>query len=137
MTDHELRRSVEELMAGQADLRTKAEDVERSHRRDRDNLLRQILEIADGVERSRALSRGECTNFLDAIAQQIEETVVDQGLVAFRPTVGEQVSGLTHEVMATVVNAALRPGSITRLIRAGYRDGQRIVRRAGVEIVKE
>lgn len=129
--------AISELMVYGADLRDRIEQGERDHRRELDALLREIAEIADGMERLRAVATPEAAQLLVAVAKQVEELLVGHGVSGYRPTVGDQVDGLTCDVMATVTNQSLRAGTVTRVLRDGYRQGERLVRRAGVEVVKE
>jgi molecular chaperone GrpE (heat shock protein) len=132
-----VRSAVESLYIDNSRLREQLDDMNREHRRDRDALLREVIEIADGVERLRMMADAESGMQLGAILLQLEEFLTGQGLSAFRPAIGDSVDGRDSEVMATITGAGLRPGMVTRVLRPGYRQAGRMVRRAGVETVKE
>jgi molecular chaperone GrpE (heat shock protein) len=136
VTGPDIQGSVSALLneiAAQAEQLT---DQERDHRRAIDSLLRHVLEIADGIERMQVAQPAAAAG-LQALGAQVQELLADQGLAAFRPAVGSEADGRTCEVLATVATPGLRPGTVTSVIRTGYRGGDRIVRRAGVEIVRE
>jgi molecular chaperone GrpE (heat shock protein) len=118
-------------------MRERIDDAERNHRRELHGLIGEIVEIADGVERLRAVATPEAAAQLGTVLQQVEELLVGHGVSVYRPAVGDQVDGLACDVMATVTNPNLRAGTVTRVLRAGYRQSERVVRRAGVEVVKE
>ncbi len=125
------------LLRALADTRDEIRQKERDHRRTTDALLREVMDVADGVERLHKTMPPDQAIALQAVVAQIHELLASHELVAFRPAVGSDVDGRSCEVMATVERTGLRPGTVTAVIRSGYRGGDRIVRRAGVEIVKE
>lgn len=137
MSIHGLQPAIASLTRERAELVAQLQDAERDHRRELDAFLREIVEIADGVERLRAVAGPEVGSQLGTVGQQIEELLLGHGVSAFRPAPGDMVDGLTCEVMATLVRPGLRAGTVSRVLRAGYRHGERIIRRAGVEVVKE
>lgn len=124
-------------MRGRAALAEELEVATRDRRRDHDRVLREIVEVADGIERLRWSAQPETSEMLGSILQQIQEVLAGQGVSTYRPGVGDVVDGRTCEVMATTSGAGLRAGAVTRVLRAGYEMGDRIIRRAGVEVVKE
>lgn len=120
-----------------AGLRDRIDDAERNHRRELDGLIGEIAEIADGLARLRAVATPAAAAQLGTVLQQVEELLAGHGVSVFRPAVGDQVDGLACDVIATVTDPNLLAGAITRVLQAGYRQGDRVVRRAGVEVVKE
>ena len=129
--------SISDLMRALAESRDEVRDLERVHRRATEVVLREIMDIADGVERIQKSVPHDQATALHAVIAQIQELLGSHELVVFRPAVGSDVDGRTCEVMATVERSGLRAGTVTAVIRSGYRGGDRVVRRAGVEIVKE
>ncbi len=125
------------LMRALSEARDEIRNMEREHRRSAEALLREVMEVADGVERMQKSMPPDEAAALQAVVAQIHELLGSRELIAFRPAVGSDVDGRTCEVMATVETGGLRPGTVTAVIRSGYRGGDRVVRRAGVEIVKE
>lgn len=137
MTNLGLAAATGQLMQSLVDARDEIRTMERDHRRATETLLREVMEIADGIERMhRTVPPDQAAGF-QAVAAQIHELLSARDLVAFRPALGGEVDGRTCEVIATVERPGLRAGTVTAVIRSGYRAGDRIVRRAGVEIVKE
>jgi molecular chaperone GrpE (heat shock protein) len=126
-----------DLMRALAETRDQVRVMERDHRRETEGLLVEVMDIADGVERMQKTLPPEIAAQLQAVVAQIQELLGARELVAYRPAVGSDVDGRTCEVMATVERSGLRPGTVTAVLRSGYRGGDRVVRRAGVEIVKE
>ncbi len=137
MTNHGVAAATGQMMQSLADARDELRTMERDHRRATEALLREVMEIADGIERMQRTVLPDQAVGLQAVVAQIHELLGAHDLVAFRPAVGSDVDGHTCEVIATVERPGLRPGTVTSLVRSGYRGGDRIVRRAGVEIVKE
>lgn len=137
MSEPLVRDQMEILMRRAAEARELAETSEREHRRDMEAVLREVMEVGDGVERLRRGAPDAQSTALGAVVAQIQELLAAHGLVAFRPAVGSQIDGRTSEVMATVDEPGLRAGMVTAVVRSGYRSGERVVRRAGVEAVKE
>ncbi len=137
MTNHGVAAATGQMMQSLADARDELRTMERDHRRATEALLREVMEIADGIERMQQTVLPDQAVGLQAVVAQIHELLGAHDLVAFRPAVGSDVDGHTCEVIATVERPGLRPGTVTSLVRSGYRGGDRIVRRAGVEIVKE
>lgn len=137
MTDLTVAAATGQLMQSLADARDEIRTMERDHRRATDTLLREVMEIADGIERMQRTVPPDQAAGLQAVVAQIHELLGAHDLVSFRPAVGSDVDGHTCEVIATVERPGLRAGTVTTVIRSGYRGGDRVVRRAGVEIVKE
>ena len=129
--------SINDLMRALAESRDEVRVMQRDHRRATDALLREVMDIADGVERMQKTIPPDQATSLQAVVAQIHELLGSHELVAFRPAVGSDVDGRTCEVMATAARPGLRAGTVTAVVRSGYRGGDRVVRRAGVEIVKE
>ena len=132
-----MRAEIGVLMRALSDRRDEIRLLEREHRRSAEGLLLEVMEVADGVERMQQVVSPDQAAALQAVVAQIHELLSSRELIAFRPVVGSDVDGRTCEVMATVETGGLRPGTVTAVVRSGYRGGDRIVRRAGVEIVKE
>jgi molecular chaperone GrpE (heat shock protein) len=124
-------------MLDRARLAEELEAAARDRRREHDRIIREIVEIADGIERLSWKAPPGTTEMLGSILQQIHEVLLAQGISNFRPKVGDLVDGKTCEVMATTEAQGLRAGAVSRVLRAGYQMGDRVVRRAGVEVVKE
>lgn len=137
MTTRGVSDGVADLMRALAESRDQIREMQRDHRREIEALLREVMDIGDGVERLQRTVSPEMSVQLQAVVAQVQELLGAQGVVAFRPAVGSDVDGRTCEVMSTVEKSGLRPGTVTTVIRSGYRGGDRVVRRAGVEIVKE
>lgn len=137
MTTPSVSAGIADLMRALAEARDQVRDMQRDHRRETEGLLREVMDIGDGVERLQKTLPPEVAVQLQAVVAQVQEFLGGRGVVAFRPSVGSDVDGRTCEVMATVERAGLRPGTVTTVIRSGYRGADRVIRRAGVEIVKE
>ena len=85
-------------------------DRKRDHRRATDTLLREVMDVADGIERMHKpcrltrRSRSRLSSHRSTSCSRAHE------LVAFRPAVGSDVDGHSCEVIATVERPGLRAG---------------------------
>ena len=137
MIFEQVKSTVDALLRDHASLAELVEATQRDRRRERDEILREVLEIADGIERLQFSANPEVGSALATVLVQVNELLLGHDLVSFRPKLGDVVDGRTCEVMASVSIPGLRPGAVTRVLRAGYKLGDRTIRRAGVEVVKE
>ena len=137
MSGADVRASIGSLMQSIAAAEEAVGDQERSHRREIEGLLREVMDIADSLERMQRTATPAEAASLQAVVAQVQELLSSRSILAFRPAVGSQVDGRLCEVMATVVRPGMTPGTVTYVVRSGYRGGERIIRRAGVETVKE
>lgn len=136
MTEHNVQNAVHTLLNEVVARKEEINDQKREHLSTIDALMRQVIEISDGIERIQ-VALPIVAPSLQAVIAQVHELLADQGLISFRPAVGSEVDGRTSEVLATVSNPGLRPGTVTSVVRSGYRGEDRLIRRAGVEIVRE
>lgn len=95
--------------------------------------LTPIIDVLDTVDRAR--EHGELEPGLQAVADQLERTVAQQGLVkfgepgdAFDPNVHEALSHVGEDTEVEVTTCKL-------IAKAGYRMGDRVVRAAQVLVV--
>ena len=127
-----------------ADLqRLQAEFVNYKRRVERDrDLLREnatysalapIIEVLDTIDRAR--EHGPLDGGLKAVAEQLERTVTQVGLVkfgapgdAFDPTVHEALSHIGEDAEVSVTTCKV-------IAKSGYKIGQRVVRAAQVLVV--
>lgn len=136
MKTSDLRDAIARLMQGSVDRDIALEDMQRAHQQQVDAMLRELIEVADGIARSKSADDRDLRALINAIEGQVNEALTDLGIERFRPAVGDLASGVDQEVMASKPVPSVRPGTITRVIRDGYRIDGRVIRRAGTEVAK-
>lgn len=136
MSNGDLRSAITGLMKGSVDRDIALEDLQRAHQQQMDAVLREFIEVADGIARSKSADDRHLRDLINAIEDQVDEALVGLGVTKFRPTIGKLAGGVEQEVMSSRPVPGVRPGTITRVIRDGYRNGDRVIRRAGTEVAK-
>jgi molecular chaperone GrpE (heat shock protein) len=131
----ELAARVHELMRRQADLLDELDRVTRDARKQRDGLLREVLEVMDGAQRAEErVHDPEARDVFRAIAEQVELIFVGAGLATFTFEAGVVPPLGEIDVVGTVSDPTLADLAVVRTVHAGLRDNQRIIRKAAVEI---
>jgi molecular chaperone GrpE len=105
-------------------------------RRERDRLERW-LDLGDALDRARAQAAGappEWGTGLDEVARMFDELMAKSG--AKRIEVGETFDPAVHEALATRPEPGRADGSIAEIGRAGWMLGERLLRPAGVVVVR-
>lgn len=113
--------------------------AERAGKRALENFIEELIPAIDGFDMA---SASESWGAVDEvwrtgighIHNQLLETLSVHGVTRFGK-VGEQFSPHLHEAVQEMADVAGEPGSIVRVLRSGYRMGERIIRPAQV-IVK-
>jgi molecular chaperone GrpE len=105
-------------------------------RRERDRLERW-LDVGDALDRARAHAAGappEWRTGLDEVARVFDELMAKSG--AKRLEAAETFDPAFHEALATRPEAGRADGSIAEVCRAGWMLGERLLRPAGVVVVR-
>lgn len=137
VTRMELAERTSDLQRLQAEFLNYKRRVERDRDLIRENAtyaaLTPIVDVLDTIDRAR--EHGQLDDGLRAVADQLERTVANLGLVkfgepgeAFDPTVHEALSHIGEDPEVEVTTCKV-------IARAGYRIGDRVVRAAQVLVV--
>lgn len=115
-------------------------DVDDARARARDEVLREVLEVADNLERAAQAAEG-ATN-VQAVADGVrlvlrsfEDMAARLGLERLA-SVGERFDPMLHEAIQQVESADHEPGTIVTAVQPGYRIAGRLVRPAMVVVAK-
>ena len=114
---------------------TRVSDARRAGRED---VLLQIISIADALQHAELSSRQASDvetlkRGLTLVREQVEKFLKDQGLVAISAK-GEKLDPARHEAIARIENAEVEEGTVVEEIQRGYTlDGQ-LVRPARVAV---
>ena len=131
----ELSTQVHELMRRQADLLDQLDQAKKDARKERDSLLRDVLEVMDGAQRAKERVKDrEARDVFGSIARQVELIFVSAGLATFSFEAGVTPPLGEIDVVSTVSNPAFADLAVVRTVHAGLRDNERIIRKAAVEI---
>ena len=126
-----------------ADLqRVQAEFVNYKRRVDRDrelvkqnatfSVLSALLPVLDDVDRAR--EHGELNGGFKAVAEALERVVAGQGLEKFG-TPGDAFDPRVHEALMHGLSTEVDTTTCDKVVQAGYRIGERVVRPAMVTVV--
>ncbi len=126
-----------------ADLqRVQAEFVNYKRRVDRDrelvkqnatfSVLSALLPVLDDVDRAR--EHGELNGGFKAVAEALERVVAGQGLEKFG-TPGDPFDPRVHEALMHGLSTEVDTTTCDKIVQAGYRVGERVVRPAMVTVV--
>jgi molecular chaperone GrpE len=115
-------------------------DVEEAERRGREEVLREILPIADNLER--AVAAADTAQDPAAVAEgvrmvlkQFEDSASRLGLERV-PAVGEKFDPTLHDAVQQVETDEHPPGTIVAEVVPGYRLGDRLLRAALVVVAR-
>ena len=139
-TPEQMAARLEELTA---DLqRLQAEYVNYRRRVDRDRelvlqnakftVLSALLPVLDDVDRAR--EHEELQGGFKAIAEALERVVAGEGLVKFGAS-GDPFDPRVHEALMHALSPAVTTTTCDKIVQAGYRFGDRVVRPALVTVV--
>ncbi len=126
-----------------ADLqRVQAEFLNYKRRVDRDrelvkqnatfSVLSALLPVLDDVDRAR--EHGELSGGFKAVAEALERVVAGQGLDKFG-TPGDAFDPRLHEALMHGLSSEVDTTTCDKIVQAGYRIGERVVRPAMVTVV--
>ena len=126
-----------------ADLqRVQAEFLNYKRRVDRDrelvkqnatfSVLSSLLPVLDDVDRAR--DHGELSGGFKAVAEALERVVAGQGLEKFG-TSGDPFDPRVHEALMHGLSSEVDTTTCDKIVQAGYRIGERVVRPAMVTVV--
>lgn len=137
MKDQYLRSEAE-----MANLRRRAEkDVENAHKFGQEKLSKELLSVADNLERAIASTEGETTD-LDAIIEGVQMTLKGLhdvfgrfNIEAIEPE-GEPFDPQLHQAMSMVENPEVEPNTVIAVMQKGYQLHGRLIRPAMVMVSK-
>lgn len=115
-------------------------DVEDAARRGREDTLRELLPVADNLERAIAASANarEVEGVIEGV-RMVHKLFLD-GLerigVSRIPSVGERFDPMVHEAIQQVESDEHPPGTVVTELMPGYRLGDKLVRAAMVVVAK-
>ncbi len=126
-----------------ADLqRVQAEFLNYKRRVDRDrelvkqnatfSVLSALLPVLDDVDRAR--EHGELTGGFKAVSEALERIVTGQGLEKFGSS-GDPFDPRVHEALMHGLSSEVDTTTCDKIVQAGYRIGERVVRPAMVTVV--
>ncbi len=115
-------------------------EVEEAVRRGKHALLKTLLPVFDNLELS--LGAAHSTKDLDALVAGIR-MILEQFRAALRERgiervgeVGEAFDPALHEAIGIVETQEQEPNTVVNVVRPGYRDGDRVVRAAQVQVAR-
>lgn len=129
----EVHDQVDILMRHVASLEIRIEDLERQQERSFARIVEYLFEIADSVDRLLATDAPSVDGLM-GLRRQVSEFLGAEQVHAFRPVIGERADPSTIEVVATTQGGSEAPGTVVQVFHDGYQRGDRILRRAGIEI---
>ncbi len=144
--------TAEGSVAGEADVRAaeltadlqrvQAEFLNYKRRVDRDrelvkqnatfSVLSALLPVLDDVDRAR--EHGELNGGFKAVAEALERVVTAQGLEKFGAP-GDEFDPRVHEALMHGLSADVETTTCDKVVQAGYRIGERVVRPAMVTVL--
>ncbi len=93
--------------------------------------LRSLLPVLDNLDRAR--EHGDLTGGLKAVADQLDDVFAKLGLSAFG-SVGDPFDPTFHEAVLHNESEDVDEPTVTTLMRAGYKHGDRLLRPAMVGV---
>lgn len=149
MAKSNINKKIEELKAGW--LRTQADfdNYQKKTEQDKANwtaaskeeALFEILPILDNLyfavkHKPAELENNSWVAGLDHISNQIDAKLQEQGIERISPEINEHFNPAFHEALATEEKKGTKSGYIIKLIRPGYKIGERVIRPAQVKVSK-
>jgi molecular chaperone GrpE len=139
-TPDEMAARINELTADLQRLQAEYVNYKRRVDRDRDlvlqnakfTILSALLPVLDDVDRAR--EHEELTGGFKVIAESLERIVSGEGLVKFGES-GEPFDPRIHEALMHGLSADVTTTTCDKIVQAGYRIGERVVRPAMVTVV--
>jgi molecular chaperone GrpE len=131
---------VAELVADLQRLQAEYVNYKRRVDRDRDlvlqnakfSVLSALLPVLDDVDRAR--EHGELVGGFRAVAESLERVVAGEGLVRFGEP-GDEFDPRVHEALMHALSPEATTTTCDKVVQAGYRIGDRVVRPALVTVV--
>jgi molecular chaperone GrpE len=131
---------VAELVADLQRLQAEYVNYKRRVDRDRDlvlqnakfSVLSALLPVLDDVDRAR--EHGELVGGFRAVAESLERVVAGEGLVRFGEP-GDEFDPRVHEALMHALSPQATTTTCDKVVQAGYRIGDRVVRPALVTVV--
>lgn len=111
------------------------------------SFARDILTVADNMDRAMQALRGELKENTDAgvkvlldgvelTERELLKVLEKHGVRKFEPQQGERFDPNLHQAMFEVVDPSLPGGSVAQVVQAGYMIGERMLRPALVAVAK-
>lgn len=116
-------------------------DVEAAEKRAKEDILRELLPVADNLERAvgAATDASDIAAIRDGVQMVLklfEDTAARLGLTRLT-TVGERFDPMLHDAIQQKETDEVAPGTIVAEVVAGYRLGDRLVRPAMVVVARK
>jgi molecular chaperone GrpE len=116
-------------------------DVEDAGRRGREEAVRELLPVADNLERAiaaAATAGADSAALIEGVRMvlRLMTDTLDRLGVTRVPSVGERFDPTMHEAIQQVETADQPPGTIVAELMPGYRIGDRLLRAAMVAVAK-
>ncbi len=140
-TPEEMATRIKELTHDLQRLQAEYVNYKRRVDRDRDLVLQNakfailsaLLPVLDDVDRAR--EHGELDGGFKAVAEALERVVLGEGLVRFGAP-GDEFDPRVHEALTHALSGEVSVTSCDKVVQAGYRIGERVVRPALVTVVE-
>jgi molecular chaperone GrpE len=121
--------------------RRSAREVEEARRSAEESVLLEIIGFLDDLERGLDSARSAgadaaWTQGIELVAQRMRDVLGRAGVVILDP-LGKPFDPREHEAMLELESPGAAPGTVTAVIRNGYRRGDRILRAARVAVAGE
>ena len=121
--------------------RRSAREVEEARRSAEESVLLEIIGFLDDLERGLDSARSAgaeaaWTQGIELVAQRMRDVLGRAGVVILDP-LGKPFDPREHEAMLELESPGAAPGTVTAVIRKGYRRGDRILRAARVAVAGE
>lgn len=139
-----LREAVQESTERIDDLETKLEDYKRRNNREHEELQKyavedladEMLKVKDMLEDAIELEDLEdnTESRLNMIVKQFDSVLTSGHIERIEPDVGEQYNDGWHRMTDKVTAKSHDPGQIVRVVEAGYRTHDRVIKPARVEV---
>jgi molecular chaperone GrpE len=111
-----------------------AREIERRVSEQREQLLRDWLEVVDSVDRAVAIERDDTVaQGLKAVMGQMQSVLARHGVERVQPK-GESFDPVEHEAVASQPSAEVPANTVLEVVRPGYRLGDRVLRPAQVVV---
>lgn len=136
----------EQVLRSQADaqnsMRRAERDIEKAHKFGQEKLVRDLLVVADNLERALEAAGNVSDESAKAVAEGVELTlkslldVLKKNNVEVVNPEGEPFNPELHEAMSMVENGEVEPNTVLMVFQKGYLLNERLVRPARVVVSK-
>ena len=124
-------------------LRKRSErDVSNAHKFGTERLITKLLPVIDSMLRGLEGGEPKDANLkamwagMNLTLELLEKMLVDAGLVAIVPEIGEEFNPDVHEAMSMQADPKAKPNTIMQVLQKGYRLNGRVIRAAMVMVAE-